>query len=122
MFDSRGRAWREVNLKPADRLPFMTTDGMEHFRVNQFCEDCTEWVLCPTHAPLESRQHADDALMIKHMNAMKAAGYCLVECGGGGDCFYHSMLFLAKMYNADLYQAWHDHDQLRKTTCDNLLV
>ena len=55
-------------------------------------------------------------------NAMKAAGYCLVECGGGGDCFYHSMLFLARIYNQELYNAWHDHDKFRKQTCDNLLV
>jgi hypothetical protein len=122
VFHYRGPAWREVNVKPADRLPLMTADGMTHFRVNQFCEDCREWELCPTHAALEATHHAEDALMPKHFNAMKAVGYCLVECGGAGDCFYHSMLFLAKMYNADLYQAWHDHDQFRKTTCDNLLV
>lgn len=120
VFHSRGPAWREVNVKPADRLPPMTAEGMTHFRVNQFCELCTEWDLCSTHAALVSNDNVD--FISKHFNAIKAVGYCLVECGGDGDCFYHSMLFLAKLYDAELYQAWHDHDQFRKNTCDNLLV
>ncbi len=120
VFHSRGPAWREVNVKPADRLPLMTEEGMTHFRVNQFCEVCTESQLCSVHAALVSNENVD--FIPKHLNAMKAVGYCLVECGGDGDCFYHSMLFLAKLYDADLYQAWHDHDRFRKNTCDNLLV
>ena len=107
-------------MKPADQLPFMTEDGLTHFRVNQFCEACTNWCLCSTHAALVNVKNVD--FIPKHLDAMKAAGYCMVECGGGGDCFYHSMLFLAKLFCTDLYQAWHDHDQFRKQTCDNLLV
>jgi hypothetical protein len=120
VFHSRGPAWREVNVKPADRLPLMTAEGMTHFRVNQFCQDCMEWELCSTHAALVSNDNVD--FIPKHFNAMKAAGYCLVECGGEGDCFYHSMLFLARIHNAHLYQAWQDHNQFRKNTCDKLLV
>ena len=117
---SRGRAWLEVNVKLSDRLPRMTAEGLTHFPVNQYCEDCRESELCKTHAPLVSNDNVD--FIHKHLNAMKAAGYCLVECGGNGDCFYHSMLFLARIYNQRLYHAWRDHDQFRKQTCDNLLV
>lgn len=120
VFRFRGPAWSLVNVKPADRLPFMDVDGMHQFRVNQFCEDCNEWELCSTHAALASNDNVD--FIPKHVQAMKAAGYCMVECGGAGDCFYHSMLFLASIYNQELYRAWHDHDTLRKKTCDNLLV
>jgi hypothetical protein len=120
VFHSRGPAWREVNVKPADRLPMMAEDGMTHFRVNQFCEDCGDWDLCSVHAALVSNENVD--FLPKHFNAMKAAGYCMVECGGEGDCFYHSMLFLAKLHDANLFETWHDHDQFRKKTCDNLLV
>jgi hypothetical protein len=120
VFLSRGRAWSEVNVKPSDRLPRMTAEGMTHLPVNQFCEDCREMELCITHARLVSNDNVD--FIPKHIHAMKAAGYCLVECGGNGDCFYHSMLFLARIYNQELYHAWHDHDQFRKRTCDNLLV
>ncbi len=116
----RGPAWSLVNMKPADRLPFMNTEGMSQFRVNQFCEDCREWELCSTHAALASNDNVD--FLPKHVEAMKAAGYCMVECGGAGDCFYHCMLFLASIYNEELYHAWLDHDNLRKKTCDNLLV
>jgi hypothetical protein len=117
---SRGRAWSDVMLKPADRLPFMDVDGMTHLRINQFCEQCTNSKLCSEHEGIASTENVD--LIPTHMHAMKAAGYCMVECGGGGDCFYHSMLFLARMYDQQLYDAWHDHDKFRKNTCDNLLV
>jgi hypothetical protein len=117
---SRGRAWSEVNVKLSDHLPRMTADGSTHLPVNQFCEHCRESELCKTHAPLVSKDTVD--LIPKHLNAMKAAGYCLVECGGNGDCFYHSMLFLARIYNQGLYHAWCDHDHFRKQSCDNLLV
>jgi hypothetical protein len=98
----------------------MTADGMTHFRVNQFCELCREWQLCKTHEAMASNDDTD--LTPSHFSAMKATGHCLVECGGGGDCFYHSMLFLAKLYRNDLYIAWGDHDKFRKQSCDKLLV
>ncbi len=120
VFRLRGPAWSLVNMKPADRLPFMDVQGMSHLRVNQFCEVCKESELCSTHAALASNDNVD--FVPKHIDAMKAAGYCMVECGGAGDCFYYSMLFLASIYNVELYHAWHDHKNLRKKTCDNLLV
>ncbi len=116
-FDRRGPAWSLVNVKPADRLPLM--DG-SNFRVNQFCEVCREWQLCPEHAALASNDNVD--FVAKHVEAMKSAGYVMVECGGQGDCFYHSMLFLASIYDQELHSAWHDHDTFRKKTCANLLV
>ena len=119
-FRLRGPAWSLVNVKPADRLPFMETDEMSHFRVNQFCEDCTEWRLCSAHEALASNDNVD--FIAKHVEAMKSAGYVMVECGGEGDCFYHSMLFLASIYDQELYSEWHDHDTFRKKTCANLLV
>ena len=119
-FRLRGPAWSLVNVKPADRLPFMETDEMSHFRVNQFCEDCTEWRLCSAHEALASNDNVD--FIAKHVEAMKSAGYVMVECGGQGDCFYHSMLFLASIYDQELYSEWHDHDTFRKKTCANLLV
>jgi hypothetical protein len=120
VFLSRGPAWLGVHVKPADRLPRMTADGMTHFRVNQFCDLCREWQLCKTHEAMASNDNTD--LTASHFSAMKATGHCLVECGGAGDCFYHSMLFLAKLYRNDLYIAWGDHDKFRKQSCDKLLV
>jgi hypothetical protein len=123
---SRGHAWSHVNLRQADRLPFMYPDrrydsSIEgQFKVNQYCDECTDSTLCSTHQAMASNDDVD--LMPKHCTAMKAAGYCLVECGGNGDCFYHSMLFLARIYDRELYNAWHDHDRFRKQTCDKLLV
>jgi hypothetical protein len=56
-----------------------------------------------------------------HMRAMKESGYCLVECGGGGDCFYHSMLFLARLHNMEvLVDQWKDHSTFRTSTCEKL--
>lgn len=119
-FRPRGPAWSLVNAKPADRLPFMDGDAMSNFRVNQFCEECSEWQLCSAHEALASIDNVD--FIAKHVEAMKATGYVMVECGGAGDCFYHSMLFLASIYDQELYREWHDHDNFRKNTCDNLLV
>jgi hypothetical protein len=119
-FRFRGPAWSLVNVKPADRLPFMEAEGYYTFRVNQFCKNCTEWRLCSAHEALASNDNVD--YVAKHVEAMKSAGYVMVECGGQGDCFYHSMLFLASIYNQELYSEWHDHDTFRKKTCANLLV
>jgi hypothetical protein len=120
VFLPRGLAWLDVCVKPADLLPRMTADGMTHLRVNQFCDLCREWQLCKTHEAMASHDNAD--LTPSHFSAMKATGYCLVECSGAGDCFYHSMMFLAKLHRNDLYIAWGDHDKFRKQSCDNLLV
>jgi hypothetical protein len=120
---SRGDAWSGVQIQPADRLPFMTAEGMSDFKVNQFCEDCKESQLCKTHEAMASNALGQDHLTYLHVSAMKAAGYCMVECGGDGDCFYHSMLFLAQLHRRDLYNAWGgNHDSFRKQSCDKLLV
>jgi hypothetical protein len=115
----RGRAWMAVNLKPADRLPRMEGSDLP---ANQFCEDCRVSQLCIIHQAMASQDIGEARLYFLHVQAMKAAGYCLVECGGDGDCFYHSMMLLAKLYRHDLHDAWGNHDKFRKRSCDNLLV
>lgn len=101
-------------MKPADRLPFVGA-----FRVNQYCEECSEWQLCPTHDAMKSQEPVD--LTPLHMQAMEAAGYCLVECGGSGDCFYHCMLFLARLHMSRLVEKWVNHEHFRTITCEALL-
>ena len=55
-----------------------------------------------------------------HMGAMQAAGYCLVECGGYGDCFYHSMLFIARLFRPSLAAIWKDPKNFRNLTCQTI--
>ena len=117
---SRGHSWQMVHIRPADRLPLMFPGTDSNLRVNQFCEDCREWKLCGGHEQMLSTTPFDFTEL--HMRAMDRAGYCLVESGGGGDCFYHSMLFLARMYNQALFKKWCNHEHFRKITCDHLLV
>jgi hypothetical protein len=117
---SRGHSWQMVHIRPADRLPLMFPGTDSNLRVNQFCEDCREWKLCGGHEQMVSTTPFDFTEL--HMRAMDRAGYCLVESGGGGDCFYHSMLFLARMYNQALFKKWCNHEHFRKITCDHLLV
>lgn len=51
---------------------------------------------------------------------MQAAGYCLVECGGYGDCFYHSMLFIARLFRPSLAAKWKDPKNFRNLTCQTI--
>jgi hypothetical protein len=113
----RGDAWRSVVVTLEDQLPCI--DGMTHFKVNQFCELCTHETLCSTHDGMRGIENVD--LTQKHLRAIKDAGCCLVECGGDGDCFYHSMLFIAQLFVPDLYNIWQTHHQFREKVCDNLL-
>ncbi len=117
---SRGDAWLQVVTRPADLLPFMSAEGMTHFRINQFCELCTEWQLCQEHNAMKSNDRVD--LTHLHLLAAEAAGYCFVECGANGDCFYHSMMFLARLHCQQLYQKWGNHEKFRQSTCAHLLV
>jgi hypothetical protein len=117
---SRGDAWSSVVITPADYLPFHTGSNMAHFKVNQFCESCTHETLCTTHEAMRNSENVD--LTRKHMAAITAAGYCLVECGGNGDCFYHSMLFIAQLFVPELYNQWQTHQRFRETVCKNLLM
>jgi hypothetical protein len=117
---SRAHAWSSVIMTEADRLPYMQAEGMSHLKVNQFCEDCTVMQLCATHEPMARNDNVD--LNPAHQAAIVAAGYCMIECGGEGDCFYHSMLFLAKLFRKDLFDKWVNHRQLREQSCQNLSV
>ena len=53
---------------------------------------------------------------------MSAANRFLVECGGDGNCFYHSVLGLAMLFLPALYHEWgHGNvDVLRKKVCEYL--
>ena len=112
---NRSDAWARVEIKQVDRLPRMP--GTQ-FPVNQYCEDCEDDNLCQEHGKLMTK---DVDFTQLHMQAMNASGYCLVECGGGGDCFYHSMMFLARLHDcSELVTKWKDHASFRKTTCKQL--
>jgi hypothetical protein len=113
-------AWRSVISKPSDFLPNHTEPHLCHLKINQFCEDCTESQLCATHDSMKRLTELD--LTERHFAAMKQSGHCMVECGGSGDCFYHSMLFLAKLFRPDLFHAWGSHSKLRADTCEKLNV
>jgi hypothetical protein len=117
---SRGEAWQQVQVKASDFLPYHSDPGMACFKINQCCEDCREWKLCARHEAMASKEFID--LTPAHYAAMKAAGYCLVECGGDGDCFYHCMMFLAQLFRPNVYKKWGNHKQLRMATCNSLMV
>jgi hypothetical protein len=117
---TRGSAWRAVQPKESDFLPNCTEQHLLDFKVNQFCDACADDVLCATHSAMKCSSHVD--LTAKHFSAVKASGHCIVECGGEGDCFYHSMIFLAKMFRKDLHEKWGSHDKLRRDTCNKLMV
>jgi len=102
-------------VKPALLLPFKSGGK---FRVNQDCEQCTDRALCKTHDAMKSKKAID--LTTLHMDAMQAAGYCLVECGGYGDCFYHSMLFIARLFRPPLAAKWKDPKNFRNLTCQTI--
>ena len=102
-------------MKPALLLPFKSGGK---FRVNQDCEQCTDRALCKTHDAMKSKKAID--LTTLHMEAMQAAGYCLVECGGYGDCFYHSMLFIARLFRPSLAAIWKDPKNFRNLTCQTI--
>ena len=102
-------------MKPALLLPFKSGGK---FRVNQDCEQCTDRALCKTHDAMKSKKAID--LTTLHMDAMQAAGYCLVECGGYGDCFYHSMLFIARLFRPSLAAKWKDPKNFRNLTCQTI--
>ena len=112
---TRSDAWARVEIKPADRLPRCPGSNLP---VNHLCDHCREDQLCPEHRKLLT---IDFDFTELHMQAMNASEYCLVECGGGGDCFYHSMLFLARLHNVrHLVTKWKDHKSFRETTCEQL--
>jgi hypothetical protein len=113
-------AWSSVECMPSDFLPNFTEENLCGFKVNQFCEECRALRLCPTHQRMTSKANVD--LTAKHMAAIKASGCVLVECGGDGDCFYHSMMFLARRFRQDLYHRWGSHSKMRQDACQNLLV
>ena len=111
----RAVAWARVVIKPAERLPRASGTNLP---INHDCVDCRGEELCEKHNPMMTQ---DVDFTELHMKAMKASGYCLVECGGGGDCFYHSMLFLARLHDIErLVTQWKDHSTFRTITCDNL--
>ena len=111
---SRADAWALVAIKPAERLPRASGTNSP---INHDCGDCRGEQLCKTHNRMMTRVDFTEL----HMRAMKQSGYCLVECGGGGDCFYHSMLFLARLHNMEyLVDQWKDHSTFRKRTCEKL--
>ena len=103
----------------SDMLPYMTDAGMEHLKVNHSCKTCTDRRLCASHENMVVLV-ADHT--IRHMACMSAANRFLVECGGDGDCFYHSVLGLAKLFLPALYHEWGDGnvDVLRKKVCESL--
>jgi hypothetical protein len=41
-----------------------------------------------------------------------------VECGGDGDCFYHSVLFLAELFVPELLAQCRSHQDLRQQVCE----
>jgi hypothetical protein len=111
---SRADAWARVAIKPAERLPRASGTNLP---INHNCVDCRGEQFCKTH----NRMMTPVDFTELHMRAMKKSGYCLVECGGGGDCFYHSMLFLARLHNMeDLVDQWKDHSTFRTSTCEKL--
>jgi hypothetical protein len=112
-----GDAWNSVKAMPSDFLPNFPDS---HFKINQYCEECKDSKLCPTHEPMVCRTSVD--LTARHFAAMKLSGHCMIECGGGGDCFYHSMMFLAKLFRQDLDRTWGSHAKLRALTCEKLKV
>lgn len=119
-WQTTGEAWSSVIAKPSDFLPNCTEAHLCHFKINQMCEHCTESALCSTHEAMKCTTELD--LTEKHFAAMKRSGHCMVECGGEGDCFYHSMMFLAKLFRPDLYEKWGSHAKFRADTCEKLLV
>ena len=117
---TKADAWRVVECMESDYLPNFTEKHLLDFKVNQFCDACQGNTLCATHKVMKCNDLVD--LTQKHFSAVKVSGHCIVECGGEGDCFYHSMMFLAQMFRQDLYKQWGSHDKLRRDTCEKLLV
>jgi hypothetical protein len=112
-------AFPVLNGIASDVLPYMTDAGMEHLKVNHSCKTCTDRRLCASHEKMRVPV-ADHT--IRHMACMSAANRFLVECGGDGNCFYHSVLGLAMLFLPALYHEWGDGnvDVLRKKVCKSL--
>ena len=102
-------------------LPFMTAENMTGFKVNQFCERCNDLLLCDVHnAMIPSGASNVTDRTVRHMASMKATDRFFMECGGEGDCFYHSVMGIAKLFLPALAQRWGSHVKLRKTVCQFL--
>ena len=102
----------------SDLLPFMTDAGMTAFKVNHFCEDCNDMLLCPVHDSMIPRGVSNVLdLTVRHMASIKAADRFLMECGGDGDCFYHSIMAIANLFLPELYREWGDAKTLRQKVC-----
>ncbi len=95
-------------------LPFSQIEGQEHLKVNQFCEDCTESSLCSVHKAMVPKTKESDFTHL-HMTALRESGRAVVECGGEGDCFYHSALWLMHHFGVSAGNGI-DHKQLRLDT------
>ena len=98
-------------------LPWSATKGQEQFKVNQYCEDCTNSSLCSVHEAMVPTKKNGDFTHL-HMTALRQSGRAVVECGGKGDCFYHSALWLMKHVGA--IEMDMDHKQLRVDTVNYL--
>ena len=88
---------------------------ISHFQAKRLSSE-----LCATHEAMKCKTELD--LTERHFAAMKLSGHCMVECGGNGDCFYHSMMFLAKLFRQDLFRIWGSHAKFRADTCEKLSV
>ena len=118
-FEMEIREVPQVIVDDSIFLPFMTAKNMEHLRVNQFCEQCSTQRLCDTHQSMVPKKKVADFTPL-HMDALRKSGRALVECGGAGDCFYHSVLWLMQLFEPKKASRYVDHVELRAATTSHL--
>jgi hypothetical protein len=103
----------------ADFLPFLSDKGMTHLKPNHGCQSCTSERLCQRHQALVLGVGNLD-LTVRHSELLWASNRIFVECGGNGDCFYHSVMFLAELFLPHLARQWCNHETLRLANCRHL--
>ena len=110
-----------IALEASDLLPYQTAVGCLHLKTNHGCTACTSEQLCRKHQPPAKKPGQPGALTDltrKHDAALWESGRIFVECGVDGDCFYHSVLFLAELFEPDLHAQWRTHKELRVKVCE----
>jgi hypothetical protein len=113
---------RPKRAATSEDLPFFQEAHLRQFRINHFCENCSTASpnLCPEHLAMVPDLGAGSDYTAIHMRALKEANFALVECGGDGDCFYHSVVFLASLFQQSLFETWQNANTCRTLVCDHV--
>ena len=113
---------RPKRAATSEDLPYFQEAHLRQFRINHFCENCSTASpnLCPEHLTMVPTLGAGSDYTAIHMLAMKEANFALVECGGDGDCFYHSVVFLASLFQQSLFETWQNPKTCRTLVCEHV--